>query len=207
MNCTISAAVLPGLNAIGKLTPDTANPEPDTDAALIVTGVLPLDVKVTDCGVPAVFTTVLPKARLVALTLSVGTAAFNCRAKLLDTLPALARSVTGCVIPTDDTVAVNPILVAFAGTSTAAGTVTASLLLVKLTLKPPLGAAALSVTVQASVPDPVMDALLQESALNAAKPDPIVPVPLSVITVEWAVAELLAIANCPVASPAVVGLN
>jgi sulfur carrier protein ThiS len=47
-----------------------------------------------------------------------------------------------------------------------AGTVTAALLLARLTLKPPLPAAAVSVTVQLSLPDPVIDALLQESALN-----------------------------------------
>ena len=40
------------------------------------------------------FTTTLPNVKLVALMLSVGTAAFNCRAKVLDTLPALAVIVT-----------------------------------------------------------------------------------------------------------------
>jgi hypothetical protein len=41
------------------------------------------------------------------------------------------------------------------------------LLLARLTLKPPLPAAAVNVTVQLSLPGPVIDALLQESALNA----------------------------------------
>ena len=86
----------------------------------------------------------------------------------METLPALAVSVTACAVVTDDTVAVNPALVAFAGTTSVAGTVTAALLLARLTLKPPLPAAAVSVTVQLSLPDPVIDALLQESALNAA---------------------------------------
>ena len=67
---------------VGNVAPDIVKPLPVSVAALIVTGAVPLEVKVTDCGVAAVFTTTLPKARLVALTLSVGTAAFNCRAKL-----------------------------------------------------------------------------------------------------------------------------
>jgi hypothetical protein len=50
-----------------------------------------------------------------------------------------------------------------------AGTVTAALLLAKLTLIPPYPAAPVSVTVQLSLPDPVMDALLQETALNEEK--------------------------------------
>ena len=57
-------------------------PVPVSVAVLTVTGAVPVDVKVTDCGVAAVFTTTLPNARLVTLTVSVGTAAFNCRAKL-----------------------------------------------------------------------------------------------------------------------------
>jgi hypothetical protein len=51
-----------------------------------------------------------------------------------------------------------------------AGTVTAVLLLERLTVSPPLGAAALSVTVQASLTDPVMDVLLQENALKGVTP-------------------------------------
>jgi hypothetical protein len=61
---------------------------------------------------------------------------------------------------------VNPALVAFAATVTVAGTVTAALLLARLTLTPLDPAGKLRVTVQLSLPDPVMDALPQESALN-----------------------------------------
>ncbi len=46
------------------------------------------------------------------------------------------------------------------------GTAIAELLLVRLTLNPPLGAAAFSVTVQTSVPAPVIDPLAQVSPLN-----------------------------------------
>jgi hypothetical protein len=84
---------------------------------------------------------------------------------------------------------VKPALVAFAGIVTVAGIVTAELLLVRLTLSPPLAAPEFSVTVQASVPDPVMEPLMQERALNAA--GAAVPVPLRVITVEAPVEELL----------------
>jgi hypothetical protein len=64
---------------------------------------------------------------------SVGTAAVNCRAKLLETVPDVAVSVTACAVPTDNTVAVNPALVALAGTVTVEGTETAALLLDRLT--------------------------------------------------------------------------
>ena len=86
----------------------------------------------------------------------------------METLPALAVSVTACADVTDDTVAVNPALVAFAGTINVAGTVTAALLLARLTVRPPLTGAAVNVTVQLSLPDSVIDALLQENVLNAA---------------------------------------
>ena len=155
---------------------------------MMVTGAVPVEVNVTG-SVDAVFTVTLPNARLVGLTVNVGTAAFSCRAKLLETLPALAVRVTACAVVTDATVAVNPALLALAGTKTAAGTVTAALLLVRPTLKPPLPAAALSVTVHVSLPDPVMDALLQESALNAA--GTAVPVPVRLITAVPLVEELL----------------
>ena len=184
-----SVAAWPGFNVIGKVTPDTAKPVPVRAAALTVTGTVPVEVKVTGCGVAVVFTTTLPNAKLVALMLSAGTAAFNCRAKVLDRPPALAVIVTACAVATEATVAVNPTLVAFAGTVTVLGTVTAELLLDRLTLSPPLGAAAVSVTVHASVPDPVMTPLLQYSALSAA--GAAVPVPLRLTTAVLLVDELL----------------
>jgi hypothetical protein len=86
---------------------------------------------------------------------------------------------------------VNAALVAFAGTVTVDGTVTAASLLDRLILRPPLGAVELRVTVQASVPAPVMDALLQESALNAGTVPVVMPVPLRAIVAEPLVEELL----------------
>ena len=89
--------------------------------------------------------------------------------------------------------AVNPTLAAFAGTVTVLGIVIAELLLDRFTLSPPLGAAAVSVTVHASVPDPVMVPLLQYSALSAV--GAAVPVPLRVITAELPGEELLVMVN------------
>jgi hypothetical protein len=187
-NCTVSVVTWPGFNAAGKLAPAREKPAPVRVAELMVTGAAPVEVKVTD-RVAALFSCTFPKATLAALMLSVGTAAFNCRANVLETLPELAARATACALATCETVAVNPALIAFAGTVTVAGTATAALLLDRLTLSPPLAAAEVSVTVQASVPDPVMDPLLQESALNSVGVE--VPVPLRTITAVPLVEELL----------------
>lgn len=103
------------------------------------------------------------------------------------------------------TVAEKPALVALAGTVTVAGTETTPSLLDRVTLSPPLGAAALNVTMQPSVPPAVMVPLLQLSELSAAALA--VPVPLRLTTAEGLVEELLVMANCPVAAPAVEGSN
>jgi hypothetical protein len=154
-------------------------------------------------------TCTLPKATPVGLRLSVGTAAFSFRAKLFVTLPELAVKATAWGVPTDEIVAVKPALVALAGTVTLAGTATAALLLDKLTVSPPLGAAAVNVTVQASVPDPVMDPLLQESVLNAdsAAWELVAPVPLRLMTAAPLGNALLAMVSRPVVSPEATGLN
>ena len=63
----------------GNAAPKSVNPAPASVAPLIVTGAVPVEVKVTD-WVVGVLTKTLPNATFVALMLSVGTAAFNCRA-------------------------------------------------------------------------------------------------------------------------------
>ena len=191
-NCTSSVIARVGFKVTGKVAPDIVKPVPDNVAELMVTGAVPVEVSVTG-SVDGVFTVTLPKARLSGLIVNVGTAAFNCRAKVLETPPALAVKVTACAVETDDTVAVNPALLALAGTSTVAGTVTAALLLVRDTLKPPLPAGPLSVTVQASLPAPVIDALLQDSALKVAATA--VPVPVRPITAVPLVEEVLWMVN------------
>jgi hypothetical protein len=71
---------------------------------------------------------------------------------------------------TEETLAVKLVLVAPDATVTVAGTITAELLLDRLTANPPFGAAPLSVTVQLSVPAPIIESLMQSNALNAGAP-------------------------------------
>ena len=177
------------------------NPAPVTVAALTATDAVPDEVKVSDCVV-AVFTLTLLKARLELLTLKVGTEAPNCRAKVSATLPALAVRVTVSAVLTEETVAVKLALLAPAATVTEAGTVTAPLLLARLTANPPLAAAVFSVTVQLSVPAAVIDPLAQLSVLSTGT-----PVPLRLTAVEDPVEELLVRVNEPETAPAVVGSN
>ena len=99
---------------------------------------------------------------------------------------ALAVNVAVCAVVTVVAVAVKLALVAPAATMTVAGTVTAELLLVRLTVKPPLAAAVFRVTLQLSVPAPVIDPLVHLSPLNTG-----VPVPLRLIKVEVPLKELL----------------
>jgi hypothetical protein len=117
-------------------------------------------------------------------------------------LPALAVSIAVCAVLTDATVAEKPALVAPAGTVTEAGTVIDELLLERLTVNPPLAAAAFNVSVQASVPAPVIDAFEQETAVSTGT-----PVPVRLIAVAEPIEELLANISWPVAAPAAAGLN
>ena len=73
------------------------------------------------------------------------------RTKVLDEPPKVAVRVAVCAVETEATVAVKAPVVAPAETVTLAGTVTLALLLDSATLAPPVGAAALSVTVHAEV--------------------------------------------------------
>jgi hypothetical protein len=68
-------------------------PVPVIVPELIVTEAVPVDVKVIDC-VAGEFSTTLPKPTLVALTLRVEVPVFNCKANVLETVPAAAVSVT-----------------------------------------------------------------------------------------------------------------
>ena len=201
MNCTLSVSARLGFSVTGNVAPDMVKPDPAREAALMVTRVAPVDVRVTGCDA-VVFTGRMPKSRLLVLMPSDDIAAFNCRAKHLETPFALAVSVAVCAVLTDAAVAVNTALVAPDATVTAAGSVTAALLLERFTINPPLGAAAFSVTVQTSVPDPVREALVQETALTTG-----MPVPLRLIAEMGLVEELLEMVSCPTADPEAAGLN
>ena len=102
------------------------------------------------------------------------------------------------------TVAVKPMLEEPDGTVTEAGTVTALLELDRATASPPEPAAALSVTVQASEPEPVMEPWLQLRLLRtpgAARPLPLrvtVAVPGEALSLKVMV---------PAAAPTAVGLK
>jgi hypothetical protein len=156
------------------VVPDIVKPVPPSVGWLIVRGKLPVDVKVRAC-VAAVFTGTLPNAMLVALRLRIRVAGSSCMLKLLETVPADAVSVTACAVPVHQfTRPVNPALVAFADTVMVAGTVTPAVkLLDRFTFIPPLGAGAVSVTVQASSSHPVAEAVLQDTALNATAAWPV----------------------------------
>jgi hypothetical protein len=126
--------------------------------------------------------------------LNVEVPGLNWSARFSVTLPAVAVSVAVCAVLTAATDAVNPLLVEPAGTVTVAGNATAALLLARLTVSPPLWAAAVSVNVQASFPDPEKDTLLHERAVSAGigLPGlPVVPVPPRLTAAVAPVDELL----------------
>jgi hypothetical protein len=98
-------------------------------------------------------------------------AAFNCRKNISVTLPAPAVNVAVCTELTEETVAVKLAEVEPGATVTVAGKTTAALLLARLTTNPPLGAAALNVTAQPSLPPPVMDPKVQLRPFKAGFPE------------------------------------
>lgn len=87
-----------------------------------------------------------------------------------DPPPYAAPTATDWLVETLDVVAVKVAAVEPAGTATVCGTATAELLLLKPTLAPPLGAAAVSPTVQLTEAPPVTDAGLQLSDESAGPP-------------------------------------
>jgi hypothetical protein len=181
----------------GNVIPESPKPVPLADAPLRVSAAVPEDVSVT-VFVTVVFSAAVPQATLLLPSVSFGVVAFSVSAKVFDTPAAAAVSVAVCVELTAVAIAVNAALVDPEAIVTEAGTVTALLLLAKVTVVAVV-AADVSVTVQASVPAPVSDPLLQESALNV---DAVCPVPLRVTV---AVDALLLIVTAPVNEPAAVG--
>jgi hypothetical protein len=178
-NCRFSVAFCPGFNVTGNVTPDIVYPVPASVPALMVSAEVPDEVSVTLC-VAGVFRSTLPNAMVVEPTVSAGPPTLSCRANVFVTPPAVAVSVAVVAVVTAVAVAVKDAVVAFAATVTEAGTVTALLLLESETASPPAPAAALSVTVHASVVAPLSEAFVHETALST--PAAAVPVPLSVTT-------------------------
>jgi len=139
---------------------------------------------------------------LVALTPSVIEAALSVRAVAWDTPPALAPRVADCALFTAVTVAMKLAEVPPAATLVAAGTVTAASLLVRLTVRPPIGAAEFSVTAQLSVPAPVIDPLAQVTLVNFGTPLPSRP-----IRHRDPLLALVAKSSSPVSDPVAEGSN
>jgi hypothetical protein len=176
---------------------------PVTAAALIVTGPVPVELRVITC-VAGVFSDTLPKATLATLMLRVGTGTSNCTVKLCVTDPAFALRVAFWAVLTGVTLAVNCTLVVLACTSAALDTGTAALSLDRPTLNPAAGAGALIIAVHNSAPVPVIVALLQLKPVSAGGVCAAAPVPVRLTTVAL-VEALVVIATCPVASPTTSG--
>jgi len=205
-NPTVRVVDCPGLRVTGKLIPDRLKPAPVNVAELMVTSAAPVEVRVSNC-VTGVLTATLPKATLAALTLRPGEATPNSRGKPTEVPSALAVNVTACGLETAPIVAEKLALVAPAATVTDAGTVTNELLLARFTVNPPLSAASFSVTLQGSLPEPSIEAFVQEIALRDGGGVAAAPIPLRPTTAVPLVAESLLIVSCPVADPEAVGLN
>jgi hypothetical protein len=198
VNCKLSVAVWLGFSVTGKVTPDMPKTVPLTLPPLIVSGAVPLEVRITGC-VAVAFSVTLPNATFVVLRVSACVAALSCNAYVVEAPPAVAVRVAVWAVVTAVAVVVNAALEAPAAIVTDAGTVTALLLLARLTVTGLL-AADVSVAVHASVPAPVSDALLQETPLSVA---PGWPVPLSAIV--GALEALLLIVTVPLTAPVDVG--
>jgi hypothetical protein len=196
-----TASVWPGLSVAGRVTGESEKPLPVTAMALTVTAAVPLEVNVTLCVVE-LFTTTAPKEMLVALRVSAGVAAFSCSASVCELLPLVAVREAACAVVTEAIFAAKDALDAVAGTVTELGTVTALLLLASATLTPPVGADPDRLTVQESASAPVMEVLLQYTALTVGATAVPVPVKLTV-----AAGALLEMVNCPVEELAVAGSN
>lgn len=195
----------PALSVTGKLAPVTANPAPATATELMVSAATPEEVSVTDWVVDALRLT-LPKLRLFALAERPADCPCRVNAKSFD-LPSglVAVKSTVCVEETPTAVAVKVALADPAGTVTATGTVTAGLLLDRLTGTPPPEAAAESVTEQLSVAAPERVALVHRRELSV--PATASPVPLRLTTAVAPPPALVLIVRDPVVAPAVAGSN
>jgi len=174
----VNAAVCPGFSVTGKLIPESANPVPVTAAALIVSAAVPDEVRVTVL-LAAVFSARVPNATLVLLTVSPGAVAFSASAKVFETPPDVAVSVTVWLEVTAAAVAVKLALVAPAAIVTEAGTVTALLLLDRVTAVA-LAAAPVRLNVQPSVPAPASELLVQDTAFRVAA---VLPLPLQNVAI------------------------
>ena len=187
------------------MAPETVKPAPVAVAALMVKGTIPVELSVSVCVI-GVWTGSLPKDKLDALTPSVAADAFNDSEKVCELLDVDAVKVTVCAVPTAVAVAVKLALLAPPAICTDAGTVTAALLLARFTLIPPVGALALTVTVQVSVAGPVSGFVAQVNDWTDGR-IAMVPVPLRPTVMVPLLVALLVMTRLADWAPVVVGLK
>lgn len=172
---------------------------PVTEPALMVTAAVPDEVSVT-VWYAGLFRFTSPKGTLVDSRFSLGPPGTKLIVQLWFPPPDDAVRVAIPAVLTADTVAVKPAVVEPAATVTVDGTVTAVSLLERLTDWPPAPAAAFSVTVHVSVPDPVIEAFEQLIPVRMG-----CPVPLRLMAVLEPVDELLVRVTEPLTAPPAVG--
>jgi len=190
-------------------------PAPAIEAALMVTGEVPDDVSVTD-RVVEVFTVMLPKLRLVVLTVNCGFAATPVPLKATAAVLPLVELllIVSCPVAVPAAVGRNCSckVIDWLGLS-----VTGKL---PATRVKPVPATEAEFTVTAEVPDDVSvsDRVVEEFKFTLPKLRlgaltvncglaATVPVPVRATTVVLPPIELLLIVSCPVAAPATVGRN
>jgi hypothetical protein len=137
----------------------------------MVTPEVPVEDRVT-VWVFAVFTFTLPNDTLEELTPRPIEAAASCTPADAEVPVALAETVTACATFTAETFAEKFPDVEPAASVTDAGTTNEELLLLRLTARPPVGTARFVVTVQLSVPAPVMVVAAQFSRFSLGTPRP-----------------------------------
>jgi hypothetical protein len=191
-NCTSRVNDCPGLSVDGNELPESEKPAPLTEAELIVTGAVPVELSVIGCTT-GVLTMTVPNPIDVAFTVRVAEDALSCSETVLDVLPEVAVRIADCAVLTAAALATKDAVVAAAGTVREPGTVTELLLLARLTMRPPVGAALDRLTVQESATEPVMEVSLQEIALTVGVTA--APAPLMLIV---AVGALLVMVTMPV---------
>lgn len=103
---TSIVAETPGFKVIGKAGPENANRAPVTAAAVMVTGAVPLDIKLTE-RLATEFNGTLVKLKLVVLSVREGMYASSCNATFNEVPSAVAERVAGWEVRTGATFAVN----------------------------------------------------------------------------------------------------
>jgi hypothetical protein len=155
LNIRFRVAECPGGNVAGKLSPVVVNPAPEVVAEVIVTGAVPVEVRVSD-WVDTEFNAACPKETELAFALRTDADGPEgvpiCKLKDAEDPSPVAVNVVSCPEATAEIVALKFALEVCSGTVISPGTATAALELERVTFSPPLGAFRLSFTAHASVP-------------------------------------------------------